>query len=300
VIQQNKDLYLVDASIYVFRAWFSFPDTLVGSDGQPVNAVYGFMRFIVEFLERTAAESIAVAFDESLTTSFRNELYPAYKAHRESPPPELKAQFEACRRFVSAAGCQTYSHERFEADDLIATIAARMRPHGFRSLVVTADKDLTQLLIGNDIWWDYHRDRRFGLDEVRDRFGVAPHQMSDYLALVGDATDNIPGVPGIGPKSAVKLLRLYEDLEGIYANLSQVPQLAMRGAERIANSLRQNRDQAFLSRRLATVVDDAPIEISPATLVRRVPDWDELDALVKSIDRGTGFVERLREISRGN
>lgn len=295
-----KDLYLIDASIYVFRAWFSLPDSLIGNNGQPVNAVYGFMRFLVEFLERTGAEHVAVAFDESLSTSFRNDLYPDYKANRESPPPELKAQFEACRRFAESTGCACFSHDQYEADDLIATIAARMRDQGYRNFVVTADKDLAQVLEGDDIWWDYHRNKSMGLDGVKQRFGVTPAQMRDYFGMVGDAVDNIPGVPGIGPKTAVKLLRLFRDLEGVYENLSQVPQLAMRGAARAASSLRVHKDQAFLSRELATVKSDIPMQFATDGLRRNEPDWIELSGLVAELGRGDGFIERLRALRHGS
>lgn len=294
-----KDLYLIDASIYVFRAWFSLPDSLTGASGQPVNAVYGFMRFLVELLERTSADHIAVTFDESLTTSFRNQLYPEYKANRESPPAELKAQFEACRRFAESAGCACFSHNQFEADDLIATIAARMRAEGYRNFVVTADKDLAQVLTGDDIWWDYHRDNSMGLDEVKARFGVSVEQLRDYFGLVGDAVDNIPGVPGVGPKTATKLLRLFKDLEGVYDNLSQVPQMAMRGAARVAASLAEYREQAFLSRELATVKSDVPLRFGAEKLRRGEPDWVELSGLVAELGRGDGFVKRLRALSPG-
>jgi len=291
-----KDLYLIDASIYVFRAWFSVPDSLTGSNGQPVNAVYGFMRFLIEFLERTTASHVAVAFDESLSTSFRNEMFPEYKANRESPPAELKAQFESCKRFAEASGCACFSHDRYEADDLIATIAERMREQGFRNYVVTADKDLAQVLAGDDIWWDYHRNKSLGHNEVKEKFGVTPGQMRDYFGLVGDAVDNIPGVPGIGPKSAAILLRLFKDLEGIYANLSQVPQLAMRGAGRVTSSLRTHKEQAFLSRDLATVKRDIPLQLSADHLRRGQPDWVELSGLVAELGRGDGYVQRLRAL----
>jgi len=292
-----KDLYLIDASIYIFRAWFSLPDTLTDIDGKPVNAVYGFMRFMTEFLERTQAAYLAVAFDESLTTSFRNELFPEYKANRESPPPELKAQFEVCKEFVRAAGIAHYSHERFEADDLIATIAYRMRSQGFRNCVVTRDKDLVQVLSKGDTWWDFYKDRTLGVNEAKERFGVRPDQMRDFLALTGDAVDNIPGVPAVGPKTAARLLWLYDDLEGVYKNLAEVPQLAMRGARKVASNLKEHKDQAFLSRRLATVVVDAPIDVGSDVLRRGRPDQTALKNLVERMDRGAGFVDRLQAVS---
>ena len=291
-----KDLYLIDASIYVFRAWFSLPDTLTGEKGQPVNAVYGFIRFLIEFLERTQASHVALAFDESLSTSFRNEMFPEYKANRDPAPPELKTQFEACKRFAIASGCACFSHERYEADDLIATLAARMREAGFRNYVVTADKDLAQVIEENDMWWDFHRNQTLSHSGVKEKFGVSPEQLRDYFGLVGDAVDNIPGVPGIGPKSATKLLWLFKDLEGIYDNIDQVAQMAMRGAARVSTSLREHKDQAFLCRELATVKRDIPLQVGGEQLRRSEPDWVELSGLVAELGRGEGYVQRLRSL----
>ncbi len=291
-----KDLYLIDASIYVFRAWFSLPDTLNADDGAPVNAVYGYLRFLTEFLEKTTPEYVAVAFDESLTTSFRNEIYPEYKANRDLPPPELERQFEACRRFTRALGLRSFCHQRFEADDLIATIAHQMRGQGFRNIVVSADKDLTQVLRGSDLWWDYARNRTLDVDGVERHFGVRSEQIHDYLALVGDAVDNIPGVPGVGPKTAVRLLRVYPDLDALYANLEHIPQLAIRGAGRIAENLQRNREQVFMSRTLATVALDAPLAVGADTLRMEARDEQILADLVKWMTRGDGYLDRIRAV----
>ncbi len=294
--EKVKDLYLIDASIYVFRAWFSLPETLNADDGSPVNAVYGYLRFLTEFLERTTPQYVAVAFDESLTRSFRNEIYPEYKANRDLPPPELERQFKACQDFTRALGMQSFCHQRFEADDLIATIAHQMRGQGFRNIVVSADKDLAQVLSGADLWWDYARDRTLDVHGVERRFGVRSDQIRDYLALVGDSVDNIPGLPGVGPKTAVRLLRLYPDLEAVYDNLAQIPQLAIRGAGRIAENLKSHREQVFLSRRLATVVLDAPLTVGGAALQIEAPDEQTLGRLVKWMTRGDGYIERIRSV----
>jgi 5'-3' exonuclease len=296
VPEKVKDLYLIDASIYVFRAWFSLPDTLNAGDGTPVNAVYGYLRFLTEFLEKTTPQYVAVAFDESLTTSFRNEIYPEYKANRDLPPPELERQFKVCQDLTRALGIRSFCHERFEADDLIATIAHQMRTQGFRNIVVSGDKDLTQVLSGADLWWDYARHRTLDVHGVKQRFGVRSDQIRDYLALVGDAVDNIPGLPGVGPKTAVRLLRLYPDLEAVYANLAQIPQLAIRGAGRIAKNLDDHREQVFLSRRLATVALDAPLTVGSEALEIEAPDDKILGRLVEWMARGDGYVERIKSV----
>jgi 5'-3' exonuclease len=290
----NRDCYLVDSSIYVFRAWFSLPDTMAGADGEPVNAVYGFLRFMTELVEQARPTRIVFAFDESLSSSFRNELYPAYKANREQAPPELKRQFELCKDLVRALGMSCLADDRYEADDLIASAASRMRARGYRNVVVSGDKDLVQVLEGSDLWWDFSRDRRLDVNGAHDHFGVWPHQLRDYLALVGDSVDNIPGVPGVGPKSAVRLLRLYESLEELFSNLEQVPQLALRGAGRIAENLRAHREQAFLARELATVVTQVPLGEGDEAYDVTASDQAELRRLLDRLDRGEGYVQRLR------
>ncbi len=291
---EHKDLYLIDASIYIFRAWFSLPDSLSAEDGSPVNAVYGYLRFLTELVEQAAPVYMAVAFDESLTESFRNDLYPDYKANRELPPPDLERQFEACQALTRALGIPSYCHRQFEADDLIATLAHQMRAHGFRNIVVSGDKDMAQILSGPDLWWDYAKGQTLDTEGVMRRFGVRSEQLSDYLALVGDSVDNIPGVPGVGPKTAVRLLRLYPDLETVYRNVDQVRQLAIRGASRIADHLTANREQVFLWRRLATVARDAPVQATDERLRIGSPDEAALGRLVQWLTRGDGYVERLK------
>ena len=288
-----RDLYLIDASIYIFRAWFSLPDTITNENGEPVNAVYGFARFICEFLEQTAASHVAVAFDTSLSSSFRLKIYPDYKANREPAPPELKQQFVLCREFAEAAGLMCMASESFEADDLIATAASQMRKHGFRVVVVSGDKDLTQVLIKQDYLWDYARNRKFDLDGVLEKFGVRPNQMQDYLGLAGDSVDNIPGIPGVGPRAASALLHVHADLESIYNNLDTVSGLPIRGAKRLARLLEQHKDNAFLSRELATTATHAPIAANPTTMARQAADRSSLSEWVTKIGRGDGFCQRL-------
>jgi len=292
-------IYIVDASIYVFRAWFSLPDTLTGIDGTPVNAVYGFTRFVTELLEQTRPSHVFFAFDGSLTRSFRNELYADYKANRESAPPELKKQFELCRSLITALGMLQLAHDRFEADDLIATVARNMRDRGFKNVIVTSDKDLAQIIGTEDLWWNFTKKERLSSEGVHERFGVWPHQITDYLALVGDSVDNIPGVPGVGAKSAGRLLRLYPNLDKLYENIAQVSQLAIRGAGRIASNLKQHEEQAFLARELAKLVTDVPLNRGIGDFEITPPDNAELERLTNLIGRGDGYVERIREVLHG-
>jgi DNA polymerase-1 len=279
-------LYLVDASLYVFRAWHSLPDEFLDEDEQPVNAVHGFTRFLLELIEREQPQHLALAFDEALESSFRNEFYPAYKANREPAPESLKRQFALCQRVARVLGLTVMSDSRFEADDLIGTLLARQRARGFRGVIVSADKDMSQLLQAGDVQWDYARQQRWGADGVKARHGVEAHQLADYLGLSGDAIDNIPGVPGIGAKTAAALLEHFGSLDAILARVEEIPFLRLRGAAQHAARLRAHRDQALLSRRLATIALDAPLSDEIGDAARGRGDRQALDALMDHLRMG--------------
>lgn len=251
--------WLIDASIYVFRAWHSLPDDFSDADGQPVNAVHGFARFLLELLEHQRPEHIVIAFDVALEHSFRNDIYPAYKANRDPAPESLKRQFAQCMAFTRALGLTTLADPRYEADDLIGSSVHRLRENGLRSVIISADKDLSQLLGSADEQWDYARNQRWGHGDVKQRYGVHPHQMADFLGLAGDASDNIPGVPGIGSKTAAALLAHFDTLDALLQRVEEIPYLRLRGASQMAQRLRDHRDQALLSRQLATIACDAPL-----------------------------------------
>lgn len=265
-------IYLVDASVYVFRAYYSMPPGMTDRDGQPVHAVFGFARFLGDLIERVRPEYVAVAFDVSLTSSFRSRLFPAYKANREPAPADLKAQFARCREVCALLGVRAFANAEYEADDIIGTLAAGMRRAGIAATLVTRDKDLAQLVREGDVYWDYAADERYRYHEIGPRFGVAPERMADYLALTGDSADNIPGVPGIGPKTAAVLLREYASLEEIYANLGNLARLPIRGAAGLAGKLAAHRAAAFLARELTAIECDVPLQATPDSLRRGAPD----------------------------
>ncbi len=271
-------VHLIDASYFVFRAYYSVGLEMTDADGQPVNALYGFGRFLGDLLEEAKPEHVAVAFDESLATSFRNAIYPAYKKNREPAPPELKRQFGLCRELCRLLGVAEFGSPTHEADDIIGTIAARLRAAGHRAVLVTRDKDLAQLVRDGDHYWDYAGERRYAYADIEGQFGVRPERMADYLALTGDSVDNIPGVPGVGPKTAKALLRDFASLEEIYDGLDRVASLPIRGAAKLADKLRLHRDAAYFARRLTVIACDMPLEISLETLRRRKPDLDALGA----------------------
>jgi 5'-3' exonuclease len=265
-------LHLIDASVYVFRAYYSMPPDMTDGDGNPVHALYGFARFLCDLIERAKPEYLAVAFDASLASSFRNQIYPRYKANREPAPPDLLLQFERCRHFCQHLGVAWYDSSEFEADDIIGTLAARMRAEGLRATIVSRDKDLAQLISPGDVYWDYSGDSRYHHGEIAGRFGVAPERYADYLALTGDAVDNIAGVPGVGPKTATALMNAYHSLDDLYERLDTVRDLPLRGAAKLVERLDTHREAAFLARQLTRIRCDMPLPVGRADLRRRAPD----------------------------
>jgi len=259
-----KPLYLVDASIYIFQAYFSPHLEVWGEDGRDLSAFLGYAQFLQRFLRQTRPEHIVVAFDESLFCGFRHTLYPGYKSNRVLPDPDLERQLFACAELTVAMGVQGFASKVYEADDIIGTLAARYRTEhttqaqaGEPVCIVSRDKDLAQLLRNDgDHVWDFSGNlRRFHDDIVRE-YGIRPSQFPDYLGLVGDAVDCIPGVPGIGPVAACALLQHFQTLPQLYDNLAEVASLSYRGAKKGAELLKRHQEIAMLSRQLATIVED--------------------------------------------
>jgi DNA polymerase-1 len=279
---QAPRVYLIDASVYIFRAYYSELPDMTDRDGHAAHAVFGFARFLCDLIESARPTHIAVAFDQSLASSFRNRIYPAYKANREPPPPGLLLQFERCRELCGHLGVASFISPEYEADDIIGTLVTITRGTGMRAVVITRDKDLAQLIRAGDHYWDYGHNPRCGYGEVAERFGVMPERFADYLALMGDSVDNIRGVPGIGSKTAAALMKEFASLEEIYADLGRVAQLKLRGAAALVERLRAHRADAFLARDLTRIACEMPLEADAATLRRRPPDAHRL----------TGFYDR--------
>jgi 5'-3' exonuclease len=289
--------YLIDASVYVFRAYYSMPDDMVDGDGNPINALYGFCRFLGDFIEQVNPEHVAVAFDESLTTSFRTTIYPEYKANREPAPEELKRQFSQCRRFSEALGLMNCADPQYEADDLIGTLVEHGRRNGRPSTIVTRDKDLAQLLTREDVFWDFAGKGKIGYDKVPEVFGVWPEQIADFLALAGDSVDNIPGVPGVGKKTAGALLNHFGSLDDIYDNLDKVHEVEVRGARTLGAKLETHKDAAILARKLTGIACDAPIEDPESKLRRTKPDLGAINALFDEANIGTALRRQAERVS---
>jgi DNA polymerase-1 len=228
---------------------------------------------------------LAVAMDSGKQT-FRRELYSEYKAHRPEAPPDLRSQMRRVEQVLQALRVPIFVSPGVEADDLIASMVVRARQLGLRTVIVSADKDLMPLVGPDVLLWDTMRDRVWGPEEVSQRFGVRVNQVRDWLALTGDSSDNIPGVPSIGPKTAQQLLTAYDDLDGIYARLGEIERKKLR------ETLEQHREQAFLSRRLVTLKDDCPLEFSVAGLARAERDYEALHAVYSEL----GFQRHLLAI----
>jgi DNA polymerase I len=290
--------HLIDGSLYVFRAWHSMPDAFFDVDGHATNAVHGYARFLCELLEQAQPEHVTVAFDAALTSSFRNAIYAPYKANRELPPPDLERQFVLCREVTATLGVSVLIDHSYEADDLIGSTLWSLRGHGMRSVIVSADKDFGQLLGERDEQWDYARGVRWGPAGVHERLGVHPHQVADYLALCGDAVDNIPGVPGIGAKTAAALLAHFGDLDNLLERIDEVAYLRLRGAATCALKLREHAESARLYRRLTRIALDAPVPIDAAALQRQPGDSARLEALCERLRFGPLTRSRLRALLR--
>jgi DNA polymerase-1 len=276
---------MVDGSSYLYRAFHALPP-LSNSRGEPTGAVYGVVNMLLKLLKEHEPRYVAVLFDAAGKT-FRDEIYEKYKAQRTPMPDELRRQIAPLHAVVRALGLPLLQIEGVEADDVIGTLAKRAAADGLDTVISTIDKDMAQV-VGDRVrivntMFDTTLDR----DGVRRKFGVEPEQIVDYLALVGDTSDNIPGVPGIGTKSAAALLARFGSLEGIYASLDRLDQAPVRGAARLAESLAAHRDDAMLSRALATIRCDVPLDFAPQQLEPSPPDNARLRELYRALEFGT-------------
>ena len=291
-------VYLVDGSLYVCRSWFSHVPDVHDADGEPAHAVHGFTRFLLDLFERARPTHVAVAFDQSLTTSFRNAIYPAYKANRPPAPADLVRQFAGCMEVANALGATVLVDSHYEADDLIGSALATLRRAGFHGVIVSADKDFGQLIDDGDEQWDPPHNQRWDGAGIKARLGVMPHQVADYLALMGDAVDNIPGVPGIGAKTAASLLHHFGTLDALLERADEVAFLRTRGAATAALRLRENAALARLSRALTGIALDAPVPAAAADYLRRDHDAGGMELLMEKLRFGPLTRARIHALAK--
>lgn len=291
-------VYLIDGSVYVFRAWYAGPGQLTDTEGNPTHALYGFARFLGDLIERRRPSHLAVAFDESQGRGLRQRLFPPYKRNREPAPHALRRQFALCRQFCRHLGVAEFASGEYEADDLIGTLAARCVQAGRRVTIVSCDKDMAQLIGPGDVLWDYAGQSEYGYHQIPARFGVAPERMADYLALRGDSVDNVPGVPGIGPKIAAELMSRFASLDELYAGLDALTQLPLRGAAGLGARLRAHREAAYLARSLTRICRDVPLSADLEALARRSPDAPALEQFCRAQGFGPLLGRQAERLAR--
>ena len=291
--QKGDHVFLVDGSSYIFRAYHALPPLTRKSDGLQVNAVLGFCNMLWKLLRDMKPEDrpthLAVVFDKSEKT-FRNEMYPDYKANRTEPPDDLLPQFPLIREAVRAFDIPCLEQVGFEADDLIATYVRHACEAGASATIVSSDKDLMQLVNDCVVMYDTMKDKRIGVPEVIEKFGVPPEKVIEVQSLIGDSTDNVPGVPGIGVKTAAQLIGEYGDLETLLARAGEIKQ------EKRRQALIDNAEQARLSKRLVTLDDHVKLDVPLADLAVHEPDYKRLIAFLKAMEFST-LTRRVAEFS---
>jgi DNA polymerase I len=275
---------LVDGSSYLYRAFHAMP-ALSNSRGEPTGAIYGVVNMLRRLLADYAPQNMAVVFDAKGRT-FRDDIYPEYKAHRPPMPDELASQIESIHAMVRALGLPLLQVEGVEADDVIGTLARAAAAEGRDTLISTGDKDIAQLVDGHVRIVDTMKEAVYDRDGVVARFGVPPERIVDYLALVGDTSDNVPGVPGVGPKTAVKWITQYGSLDEVVAHAGEVP-------GKVGEALRGALDHLPLARRLVTIKCDVPLDVAPGDLARRAPDAEALRELYQRFEFRSWLAELL-------
>lgn len=280
----HQPVYLLDASIYIFRSYFAMPDVWHNQQGYSLNAVHGYTLFLIKLLSELNPARIAAAFDESLGQCFRNDIYSAYKSSRALPDESLAFQLTACKRVTELLGIQCYAHKRYEADDLIATLARASRTSRRPVHILSRDKDLAQLVKKpGDCVFDPVDGSVLDFDAIVEKFGVRPDQLIDYQTLLGDPVDDIPGVPGVGAKTAAKLLQHFDSLAVLLDNLDELGNGHWRGGARLQQLLMQHTEQMSVAVQLVTLLDEVPMAFAIADLHWQAPSQAAVKKYLKKI-----------------
>src|ERR1700684_2021642 len=291
-LKKGDHVFLVDGSGYIFRAYHALPPINRKSDGLQLNAVFGFCNMLWKLLRDMKEDKpthLAVVFDKSEKT-FRTAMYPDYKAHRPDPPDDLRPQFKYVREAVQAFDLPCLEQDGFEADDLIATYVREACEAGATATIVSSDKDLMQLVTDGVIMFDTMKDKKISRAEVIEKFGVPPEKVIDVQALIGDSTDNVPGVPGIGVKTAAQLIGEYGDLETLLQRAPEIKQ------EKRRQSLIEHAENARLSKKLVTLDDQVKLAVPLGDLAVHEPDYKRLVAFLKAMEFN-GLMRRVAEFA---
>src|SRR5260370_22393676 len=288
---ERKQLILVDGSGYIFRAFFALHQ-MNTSHGLPTNATYGFIRMLLKLLKDARPTHIAIVFDSPKRT-FRDDLFDDYKKNRAEAPSDLIVQIPFIHRAVEAFRIKSIVHHGVEADDVIGTLAKRAAQDHFAVTIVTSDKDFMQLVSPPVTLWETMRDRRIGVREVKERFGVEPSALVDIQALTGDTIDNIKGVPGVGEKTAAALVQKFGGIKQIYENLERIEENGIRGAKKSAALLNEHRASVDLARKLVGIDTEVALPVTPDEFA-----WAGVDGRVAAdLLRELEFHSIIREIS---
>ena len=276
-MKKRPKLYLIDGSSYIFRAFYGLRQNLSNSRGLPTNALYGFTTMLMKVIREEQPDYVAVVFDSQEKT-FRHDLYPEYKSHRSEPPEDLEAQFPYFEPLVEAFNIPTLRVPGYEADDIIGTLARQAARRGMEVVIVSGDKDMMQLVSDQVHMLDTMKDQRVHEPQVEEKFGVKPDQVIEVLGLMGDSSDHIPGVPGVGPKTATELIRRFGSIDNLYRHLDQVEKAKLR------EKLEANRDKAELSRRLVTIDTGMTLDCNLEDLKFREPDIEKLRKIFSELE----------------
>ncbi|WP_413506125.1 DNA polymerase I [Photobacterium phosphoreum] len=287
----ENPLILIDGSSYLYRAYHAAPN-FTNSDGEPTGAIYGVVNMLRSMLRQFSADRIAVIFDAKGKT-FRDDIYPEYKANRPPMPEDLRGQIAPLHAVIKAMGLPLIAISGVEADDVIGTLATQASKQGMPVLISTGDKDMAQLVDQNVTLINTMTDVVMDPAGVVDKFGIGPELIIDYLALMGDKVDNIPGVPGVGEKTAKALLTGVGGLDTLYANLDNIAPLGFRGSKTMAKKLLDNKESAYMSYKLATIKLDVELELAPEQLCKGVPDTDALTELFGKLQFRRWLTEML-------
>ena len=275
-MSKDKTIYLIDGTAYIHRAYHAIRG-LTNSKGLPTNAIFGFTRMLIKLMEDRSPEYIGMFFDAKGPT-FRHEIYKEYKANRPSMPEDMAVQIPYIKEITAAFNLPIIEMQGYEADDLIGTLARKAEKEGFDVVMVTGDKDFMQLVTEKAAIWDPMKENTIDLKAVREKFGIEPHQMIDVQGLSGDTADNIPGVPGIGQKTALDLVKTYNSMQELYEKLDTLAKKKQR------ENLENYKEQAFLSRELVTIKTDAPVSLDLAKFKVTQPDRGRLAELFKDLE----------------